>query len=98
MPDTDPVFDEAIREAGRRIGEIITEDNARQRREIHAKIRAMLETAAGIRPGGELAEALLQVLLVTDGWMAASPAPRWIMAHNAADEILTAMETGLGVR
>ena len=96
MSETGPDFDEAIREAGRRIGEIFREDAERQRAEIHQKIRAMLETAR-TKVGGELAEALLQVLLVADKWQA-DPAWQFLAAHDAAGEILTAMETGLGLR
>ena len=97
----DPDFDEAIRDAGRRIGDIFRKQDERQRREVHDKIRSLLEMARG-RVGGELAEALLHVMLVTDKWVAdaASPPAGHLMLDRAeaADEILTAMETGLGVR
>lgn len=96
MTETGPDFDEAIREASRQIGEIFRKDAERQRAELHEKIRAMLETAR-TKVGGELAEALLQVLLVADKWQAA-PGWHWIAASDAADEILAAMETGLGLR
>lgn len=96
MTGTGPDFDEAIREAGRRIGEIVREDIDRQRAELREKIRAMLERAR-TKVGGELAEALLQVLLVADNW-SADPEWRWLAAHDAANEVLAAMETGLGLR
>ena len=97
---TGPEFDEAIRNAGARIGEILREDAERQRREVHEKIRSLLEMARGT-VGGELAEALLNVMLVTDKWVAGAaspPAGRLMLDRaKAADEILTAMENGLGV-
>jgi hypothetical protein len=93
---TSPNFDEAIREASRQIGEIVRDDHERQRAELRSRIRALLEMARG-KVGGELAEALLQVFLVADEWHA-SPEWQFITAHDAADKILTAMETGLGVR
>lgn len=94
MPD--PEFDEAIREASRRIGQIFTEENERQRQEVHARLRTVLELAR-TRVGGELAEALLNVLLVADKWHT-DPQWQFLAAHDAADQVLTAMETGLGVR
>lgn len=96
---TDPDFDEALREAGQRIGEIIRDDQERQRREIHDKIRALLQVAR-TKVGGEFAEALLQVLVVADKWQAeaAEVAVPVLDPYRAADDILTAIETGLGVR
>ena len=101
MPDTGPEFSEAIRDAGTRIGEIFRKAEERQRREVHDKIRSLLQIARG-KVGGEFAEALLNVMLVADRWYAAEPSPDVPVATigllAAADEILTAIETGLGVR
>jgi hypothetical protein len=90
-----------LTQAALRIGEILREDSERQRQEIADRIRSMLSVAR-TRAGGELAEALLQVMLVMDKWHAEalrSPGRTpLIETTEAAGEILAAIETGLGVR
>jgi hypothetical protein len=92
-------FSEQIRSAGAAIGDIFREDTERQRREVTDRIRAMLSVAR-TKAGGELAESLLQVMLVMDRWhgeaLASANPPAMIGLTAAADEILTAIETGFG--
>ena len=94
-------FGEQIRAAAGRIGDIFRDDAQRQRREVADRIRAALNIAS-TKAGGELAGALLQVMLVMDSWhneaLISANQPAVIGLTAAADQILTAIETGLGVR
>jgi hypothetical protein len=62
-----------------------------------ALFREALEFTAG-KPGGELAAALLEVVRVADRWHREADARLIIGLGDASDEILSAIEKGLGIK